>query len=201
MTPQRPLAFLDTLPTHATSDAIAAKLDAAFREPIPARAFEDGGRFGAWSVVDRLQLPGGASRWLLRDGARAMIWVDVDASGLARGWQRTSKAHAYLLDLAFEARFTQRQLQAAGERLRIGNTRPANLADLLEQAGGKSGVWCGHWVDAEGFTRDLWLFPRTGLVALASNGRKKLVAVECVVGMRAYELLVAAARAAGDLQD
>jgi hypothetical protein len=199
MTPQRPLAFLDILPTHATSDAIAAKLDAAFREPIPARAFEDGGRFGAWSVVDRLTFPGGASRWLLRDGARAMIWVDVDAGGLARAWHRTSKAQAYLLDLAFEARFTQRQLQVVGERLRVGNTRPASLANLLEPAGGKAGVWCGHWTDAEGSTRDLWLFPRTGLVALTSNRRKKLVAIECVVGMRAYELLVAAARAAGDL--
>jgi hypothetical protein len=201
MTPQRPLAFLDTLPTHATSDAIAAKLDAAFREPFPARAFDEGGRFGAWSVIDRLALPGGASRWLLRDGARAMIWVDIDTAGLARAWHRTSKAHAYLLDIAFEARFTQRQLIAAGERLRVGHTRPANLGDLLVSAGGKPGVWCGHWVDAEGFTRDLWLFPRSGLVALASNGRKKLVSVECVVGMRAYALLVEAARAAGDLQD
>jgi len=201
MTPQRPFAFLDTLSTHMTSDAIAAKLDAAFCEPFPAREFEDRGPFAAWSVIDRLTRPEGASRWLLRDDARAMIWVEVDADGLARAWHRTSNAHAYLLNLAFEARFTQRQLQAIGDRLRVGNTRPANLVHLLEPTGGKAGVWCGNWLDAEGINRDLWLYPRTGLVALASNRRKKLMAVECVVGMRAYELLVAAARAAGDLRD
>jgi hypothetical protein len=199
MKPYRHLAFLENSTSHALRDDIAGRLDRLFREPFPARTLEDRDQQEGWTVVDRLPQPDGTSRWLLREPRRAMIWVDVDAYGLARHWQRIAQAHAYFLDLAFECRFTQRQLQAAGERLRIGNTRPLNLANLFEELG-KPGVWCGHWTDAEGFTHDLWFYPRSGLIAVATNGRKKIVAIECVIGMRAYELFVAAARASGDLR-
>jgi hypothetical protein len=165
---------------------------------FPAEELEDRDRTGGWVVTAKLPEGNGAARWLLQEGNRAMAWVDVDSKGLARGWSRLSREQARLLDLSFGVRFTELQLQAVGERLQLGTLRPESLDGLFE-AMGRRGTWSGHWVDPEGWVHDLWYVQRTGIVALTSNRRQMISAVECAVGMRAYGLLLEAARAAGEM--
>ncbi len=127
-----------------------------------------------------------------------MAWVDVDVEGLARRWHRTSRAQAYLLDLSFGVRFTARQQKAVRDHFRVGEPLPGK-AEPLAAVVGKPGTPCSHWMDAEGVTHDLWYFTKTGVVAVTSDRSNRIKAVECAVGMQAYELLVEAARVAGAL--
>jgi len=184
------LAALDP-GTGVTSDAMASQLDAAFRKPFPATDFGDRDRFPDWVVVARE-----ARRWLLREAARAHIWIDVDAEGRAVAWHRTTRAESRVLDRGYGCRVPAALRRRVSSRLVLGSPRPDDLASALGSA------WLHVALHAQdGSGEGLWSLGPPGLLELEWNAKGLLASIAFPTGESACRALRAAARQTGEWPD
>lgn len=184
------LAALDP-GTGVTSDAMASQLDAAFRNPFPATDFGERDRFPNWVVVARE-----GRRWLLREPARAHIWIDVDDEGRAIAWHRTTRAESRVLDRGYGCRGSAALRRRVSSRLVPGSPRPDDLASVLGRA------WLHvalHEEDGSG--EGLWSLGPPGLLRLEWNAEGLLTTIELPTGESACRALRAAARQTGEWPD
>jgi hypothetical protein len=178
--------------TYALSPAMSRQLDQAFRAPFPASDFGDRDRFPDWEVVARSPGPAGA-RWLVREGARAHIWVDVDAHGQATGWTPCSRAEARARDRAHGLRPSRAVRARVADQLPAGSALPDDLAAAFGKA------WLHHRTErADGSGEALWSLGPSGLVQVAWDAQGRVKAAEPLWGDAAFEALRAAAQATGE---
>jgi hypothetical protein len=178
--------------TYELSPDMAGQLDQAFRRPFPATDFGERDRFPDWVVVTRIDSASGA-RWLVREAARAHIWVDVDAQGMATAWRACSRVEARALDRAWGSKFPSALRKRIAEALPKGQPVPSDMARELGKA------WlCVEQQADDSSGEALWSLGPPGVMRLRWDAEGRILGADPLTGDAAFEAIRQAAQVTGE---